>query len=69
MIGVRKMFKNCRPHSLKPESVAERFVTTARFVTKVTNRAAMPARFITNEVVTNRAGIAPLFLSFGCQYM
>ena len=33
----------------------------ARFVTKVTKRAAMPARFVTNEVVTNRAGIAPFF--------
>ena len=30
--------------------VAVRFVTTARFVTKVTKRAAMPARFVTNEV-------------------
>ena len=30
----------------------------ARFVTKVTKRAAMLARFVTNEVVTNRAGIA-----------
>ena len=61
MIGVRKMFKNCRPHSLKPESVVQSVVTTARFVTKVTNRTAMPARFFTNEVVTNRAGIAPFF--------
>ena len=42
-------------------SVAEHFVTTARFVTKVTKRAVMPARFVTNEVVTNRAGIAPFF--------
>ena len=33
----------------------------ARFVTKVTERAAMPAGFVTNEVVTNRAGIAPFF--------
>ena len=41
--------------------VAARFVTTARFVTQVTKRAAMPARFVTNEVVTNRAGIAPFF--------
>ena len=40
----------------------ERFVTMARFVTKVTKRAAMPARFVTNEVVTNRAGIAPFSL-------
>ena len=39
----------------------EHFVTTARFVTKVTKRAAMPARFVTNEVVTDRAGIAPFF--------
>ena len=30
--------------------VAVSFVTTARFVTKVTKRAAMPARFVTNEV-------------------
>ena len=33
----------------------------ARFVTKLTKRAAMPARFVTNEVVTNPAGIAPFF--------
>ena len=33
--------------------VAARFVTTARFVTKVLKLAAMPARFVTNEVVTN----------------
>ena len=31
------------------------------FVTKVTKRAAMPACFVTNKVVTNRAGIAPFF--------
>ena len=43
--------------------VAARFVTTARFVTKVTKRAAIPARFVTNELVTNRAGIAPFFIS------
>ena len=43
-----------------------RFVTTARFVTKVTKRAAIHARFVTNEVVTNRAGIVP-FLSLGYQ--
>ena len=49
--------------------VAARFVTTARFVTKVTKRAAMPARFVTNEVVTNRAGIAFFFFSLGYQYM
>ena len=48
--------------------VAARFVTSARFVTKVTKRAAMPARFVTNEVVTNRAGIA-LFFSLGYRYM
>ena len=41
--------------------VAARFVTTARFVTKVTKRAVMPARFVTNEIVTNRAGIALFF--------
>ena len=56
-----------------------RFVTTACFVPKVSKRAAMPARFVTNEVVmparfvtnevvTNRAGIA-LFFSLGYQYM
>ena len=44
--------------------VAARFVTTARFVTKVTKRAAMPAGFVTSETVTNRAGIVPFF-----QYM
>ena len=50
--------------------VAARFVTTARFVTKVTKRAAMPARFVTNEVVTkNRADIAPFFPPLGYQYM
>ena len=38
-------------------------------ITKVTKRVAMPARFVTNEVVTNRAGIAPFFLSLGYQYM
>ena len=48
--------------------VAARFVTTALFVTKVTKRAAMPTRFVTNEVMTNRAGIAP-FLSLGYQYI
>ena len=48
--------------------VVARFVSTARFVTKVTHthtkvtkRAAMPARFVTNEVVANRAGAAPFF--------
>ena len=46
------------------KSVAVRFVTTASFVTKVTKRAAMPVRFVTNEVVTNRAGIAPLFFTW-----
>ena len=30
-------------------------------ITKVTKHAAMPACFVTNEVVTNRAGIAPFF--------
>ena len=56
--------------------VAARFVTTARFVTKVTKCAVMPARFVTNEVVTNRAGIALLLFFFflflfslGYQYM
>ena len=51
--------------ALSAPSVAARFVTTctARFVTKV-----MPARFITNEVVTNRAGIVPFF-SLGYLYM
>ena len=33
------------------------------FSAKVTKRAAMPARFVTNEVVTNRAGFAPFFPS------
>ena len=28
---------------------------------QVTKRATMPAHFVTNEVVTNRAGIAPFF--------
>ena len=40
------------------DRVAARFVTKARLVTKVTKRAAMLARFVTNEVVTNRACIA-----------
>ena len=53
------------------DPVAARFVTTARLVTK---RAAMPAHFVTNEVVTNRAGIALFFFflfffSLGYQYM
>jgi len=63
MIGVRKMLKFVvHIFEARGWSVAERFVTTARFVTKVTKRAAMPARFVTNEVVTNRAGIAPFSL-------
>ena len=37
------------------------FVTVARFVTKVTKCATMPACFVTNEVVTNCAGIALFF--------
>ena len=41
--------------------VAARFVTTAGFVNKMTKRAAMPARSVTNVVVTNRAGITPCF--------
>ena len=49
-------------------SVMARFVTTAHFVTKVTKRAAMPACFVNNEVVTNLAGIAPFF-SLVYQYM
>ena len=53
----------------KTAPVAARFVTTARFVTKVTKRAAMPARFVTNEVVTNCAGIAPFFFSLGYYYI
>ena len=36
-------------------AVAECFVTTARFVTKVTKRAGIAARFVTKDVVTNRA--------------
>ena len=39
--GTRSRMKNCC------WPVAARFVTTARFVTKVTKRAAMPARFAT----------------------
>ena len=62
MIGVRKMLKFVvHIFEARGWSVAEHFVTTARFVTKVTKRAVMPARFVTNEVVTNRAGIAPFF--------
>ena len=49
--------------------VAARFVTTTRLVTKVTKRTAMPARVVTKEVVTNRAGIAPFFFSLGYQYI
>ena len=49
--------------------VVARSVTTARFVTKVTKRAAMPARFVTNEVMTNRAGIALFFLSLGYHFV
>ena len=48
--------------------VAARLITTARFATKVTKHAAMPARFVANEVETNRAGIAPSF-SVGYQYI
>ena len=48
-------------HRTDHKPVVERFVTMARFVTKVKKRAAMPARFVTNEVVTNRAGIALFF--------
>ena len=33
--------------------------TFCHFVTKMTKRAAMPARFVISEVVTNRAGIVP----------
>ena len=40
------------------------FVTTARFVTKVTKRAAMPACFVNNEVVINRTGIAPFLFTW-----
>ena len=48
---------------MKPAPVSELVakVTTARFVTKVTKHEAMPARFVINEVVTNRVGIAPFF--------
>jgi len=55
-------------YPIKKAFVAARFVTTARFITKVTKRAAMPACFVTNEVVTNRADIAPFF-SLGYQYI
>ena len=41
--------------------VASRFVTTGRLVNNVTKRAVMPARFVTNEVETNRADIASFF--------
>ena len=70
----------CRPIPVKMvllyNVVAARFVTKvtkraampARFVTNEVKRAAMPARFVTNEVVTNRAGIAPFFL-LEYQYM
>ena len=51
----------CTVHANKKDLVAARFVTMAHFVTKVTKRAAMPAHFVTNEVVSNRAGIAPFF--------
>ena len=44
------------------------FCHYAYFVTKVTKRAAMPPLFVTNEVVTNRAGIEPFF-SPGYQYV
>ena len=37
--------------------------------TKVTKRAAMPARFVTNEVVTNHAGIALFSFPLGYQYI
>ena len=62
-----KDVKNCRLHSLKPEDGLLRNVLSLRhvFFTQVTKRAAMPARFVTNEVVTNRAGIAPFFFSLG----
>ena len=33
--------------------------TARRFVIKVTKCVAMPARFVTNEMVTNRAAIVP----------
>ena len=45
--------------------VAARFVTMARFATKVTKRAARPARFVISETVTNCAGI----VFFSSQYM
>ena len=38
-----------------------RIIIIITSITKVTKRVAMPARFVTNEVVTNRAGIAPFF--------
>ena len=55
-----KDVKNCRPHYLKREDGLLRHVLSLRHV-KVAKPAAMPARFVTNEVVTNRAGIAPFF--------
>ena len=38
-----------------------RHVLSPVTATKVAKRAAMPARFVTSEVVTNRAGIIPFF--------
>ena len=36
-------------------------ITKARFVNRVTKHAAMSARFVTNERVTNRAAVVPSF--------
>ena len=69
--GAGKRCSECDqyPNHSEVDSCAEiKTAVAARFVTKVTKRAAMPARFVTNEVVTNRAGITP-FLSLGYQYM
>ena len=70
-----KDVKNCRPHSLKPEDGLLRNALSLRHVlslrggrgreTNVTKRAPMPSRFVTNDVVTNRAGIAPFFSHLG----
>ena len=39
--------------------VAALFVSTALFVAKVTKCAAMPTRFVTSVIMTNRPGTVP----------
>ena len=65
-----KDVKKCCPHSLKPEDGLLRHVLSLQhvFVTTVTKRVEMPTRFVSNEVVTNRAGIARFFLSLSLVY-